>query len=264
MSPFIRAWILLLASLLTTLFALHTGCATQTSRFTKDPDIKLYQQVVELETPRNEQAVLDLLRHGDPKVEPLQRQQYWVGLDLDNIFLVLYPLQLVALVIFAWRTEAQGTTKALLAFSALTIIAGGICDWEENHQISRLLSDYLSLPLIDATRRWSLAKWALVGIAYLSAAAGLHAYIKGPPNKAKPELLPMGPWRPRIIIIALLLAGISSIWGASSFLWQGDFRRLLETSVYCAAIAVLACATLWPHRQSRSILNESHSKPPAT
>jgi hypothetical protein len=249
MNPLLRAWILFLVSLGTAVFSIGTIVATRSSAFTKDhPEVKLYQQVVELETPRNAQSVLDLLRHGNSVVEPLQRAQYWVGLGRDNIFLVLYPLQLIALIVFAWRAPVTPALKVLLALSALTIVTGGFCDWRENQHMARLLNYDLAQPVIDATRRWSVAKWTLLGIGYFAAGAALSRSINKPPIATGSELTPMGPWRLRMITIALAAAGIFSLWGAVSFLWQGDFRRLLETSVLSTSIAVLACATFLPVR----------------
>jgi hypothetical protein len=248
MSITARAWILFAVSLGTAAFSIGTIWDTRNAAFTKDPQIALYQQVVDLETPRNNESVLDLFRHEQPKVEPLQRAQYWVGLSRDNIFLILYPVQLLALIAFAWRTGARPGAKMFLALGAVTIVAGGFCDWQENRHIARLLSDDVLQPVIDATRHWSVAKWTLLGIAYFAVAAALHGYIGGPPVKPGSELPPMGSWRLRIVTVALFVAGVSSIWGAASFLWQGDFRRLLVTGVYSASIAVLAFATFLPIR----------------
>jgi hypothetical protein len=251
MSAQLRAWILFLVSLATAAFSIGTIWATRTAAFTDNAKIKLYNQVVQLETPRNEQSVLDLLRHGNRVVEPLQRAQYWVGLGRDNIFLILYPLQLIALIVFAWRAHARATVKALLALGTLTIVTAGFCDWQENQHMARLLSYDLAQPVIDATRQWSVAKWSLLGIAYFAAGAALHRYINKPPVGRESELPPMGPWRLRIVTVALAVAGISSLWGAVSFLWQGDFRRLLETSVLSTSVAVLASATFLPKRPNR-------------
>jgi hypothetical protein len=246
MNVLARAWILFVVSLGTAAFSLGTLWDTRTAAFTKNPQIRLYQQVVDLETPRDEESVFDLLRREQPRVEPLQRAQYWVGLGRDNVFLFLYPLQLLSLIAFAWRTGARPTAKMFLALSAVTIVAGGFCDSQENQHMARLLSYDTAQPVIDATRHWSIAKWTLLGIAYFAAGCALHGYVKRPPSKAERELAPMGSWRLRIITVALLAAGVFSIWGSVSFLLQGDFRRLLVTSVYCASLAVLACATLLP------------------
>ena len=252
MSKLPRAWALFLVSLGTVVFSFGTIWKTRSSAFTTDPRIKLYQQVVELETPRNAQSVLDLLRHGESAVEPLQRAQYWVGLGRDNIFLLLYPLQLIALIAFAWRAHIQVTVKAFLTLAAATIVAAAFCDRQENLHMARLLSYDLAQPMIDATRRWSVAKWTLLGIAYFAVGAALSRYITKPPVANESELPPIGPWRLRIITVASAAAGVSSLWGAVSFLWQGDFRRLLETSVLAASVAVLACATFLPKRLNRA------------
>jgi hypothetical protein len=110
--------------------------------------------------------------------------------------------------------------------------------------------------VIDATRHWSVAKWTLLGIAYFAVAAALHGFIERPPVKTGSELPPMGSLRLRIITVALFAAGVASIWGAVSFLWQGDFRRLLVTGVYSASIAVLACTTFLPIRLRSSVRNQ--------
>lgn len=248
-----RAWILFVASFGTAVFSIGTIWDTRTAAFTKDSGIKLYQQVVDLETPRNQESVLDLLRYEQPELVPLQWEQYWVGLGRDNIFLFLYPLQLVTLIAFAWRTDARASAKMFLAVGAATIIAGGFCDWKENQHIALLLSYDPLQPVIDATRHWSVAKWTLLGIAYFSTAAALRGYISKPPDKTDCELPPMGAWRLRVVTVALFAAGVSSLWGAVSFLWQGDFRRLLVTGVYSASIAVLACALFLPIRSRGSL-----------
>lgn len=262
MSAPARAWILFVVSLGTAAFSFRTIWDTRTAAFTKDPQIKLYQQVVDLETPRDEESVFDLLRREQPSVEPLQREQYWVGLGRDNIFLFLYPLQLLSLIAFAWRTGTRSSAKMFLALSAVTIVAGGFCDSQENQHMARLLSYDTAQPVIDATRHWSLAKWTLLGIGYFAAGAALHTYIKRPLRWAESELPPMGSWRLRVITVALLAAGVFSISGAVSFLWQGDFRRLLATSVYSASLAVLACATFLPVHQKNSSLDSGSGRFP--
>jgi len=252
MNAQLRARILFLVSLAAAAFSIVTIWDTRTAAFTKDhAEVKLYNQVVELETPRNAQSVRDLMQHGNSVVEPLQRKQYLVGLGRDNIFLFLYPLQLIALIAFAWRAHTRAPVKALLTLGALTIVAGGFCDWQENQHMVRLLSYDLAQSVIDATRRWSVAKWSLLGSAYFAAGTALNGYIHKLPTGNESELPPMGPWRLRTITAAFAVAGISSLWGAVSFLWQGDFRRLLETSVLSASVAVLACATFLSKRPNR-------------
>lgn len=260
MSAKAKAWILFVVSLGTAWFSVGTIWDTRTAAFTKDPHIKLYQQVVDLETPRDERSVFDLLRREQPSVEPLQREQYWVGLGRDNVFLFLYPIQLLTLIAFAWRTSARPSARMFLSLSAVTIVAAGFCDSQENQHMARLLRYDTLQPVIDATRHWSLAKWTLLGIAYFAAGAALHEYIQKPPLKGEPELPPMGPWRLRIITVALLAAGVFSIWGAVSFLWQGDFRRLLATGVYSASVAVLACATFLPVLRKKSAARFRHGQ----
>src|SRR5438093_7648824 len=103
MSPYLKAWLLLASSVAITVYAIVMAAGTSPSAFTKGTGVQLYPQIIEMETPRDEDAVRDLLRSGEPAAEPRQREQYKAGIRYDNIFLFLYPLQLIALSFFAWR-----------------------------------------------------------------------------------------------------------------------------------------------------------------
>jgi hypothetical protein len=230
-----RAWILATVSLALLLYGTAMQYESRGAKFAKSGE-QLYLQLVQIETPRHAADVADLLRADligtpDANLRLEQIEQYRVSTEWDNLLLMLYPLQLIAVCAFA----GFGSKRLAIVASAL-IVLGGFCDWQENRHIFEVLRQPSPFdPTVDALRHWSLAKWTLDGAAWLSASIALHRSIfsagVGHINR----------WRIRVVTVAFLIAGALSVCGGLSFLTHWDYRALLAESVVINALAVIGC-----------------------